>query len=169
MSSASSLLTDNNNNNNNTSDTNDHTCIELSVHEIVFSRTTLIIVLTLCVAITGLSLLILAAVGYRAWLRNREDKIARNHGRNSKYVQRLSMMRKEVDREYTRQYSGCLVSEPENPFLKIGSPVELGDREGIWEVDGSDVERMAKGREGREVKAKSLVFDGAKGQWFRRS
>jgi hypothetical protein len=156
---------------NTTSDTDDHTCITLSVHEIVFSRTTLIIVLTLCVAITGLSLLILAAVGYRAWIRHREDKIARNHGRNSKYVQRLSMMRKEVDREYSRMYRGCLVSEPENPFLKIASPVELGEREGVWEVEGDDVERVRKDAcgEGREAKAKSLLFDSAKGQWFRRS
>ena len=83
-------------------DDDDHTCIELSVHEIVFSRTTLIIVLTLCVAITGLSLLTLAAVGYRAWIRHRQDKDARSHGRNSKYMQRISMMRKEVDSSYSR-------------------------------------------------------------------
>jgi hypothetical protein len=145
-----------------------HVCIELSVHEIVFSRTTLIIVLTLCVFITGLSLLILAAVGYRAWIRHRQDKAARRHGRNSKYVQRISMMRKEVDSSYSRQYSGCLVNEPENPFLVPRSPVELMHSERVWEAPDVPVSApMIKDE--RDARAKSLLFDSAKGQWFRRN
>lgn len=152
----------------------DHTCIQLSVHEIVFSRTTLIIVLTLCVAITGFSLLVLCAVGYRSWLRHRQDKIARSHGRNSKYMQRISMMRKEVDNSYSRQYSGCLVNEPENPFLVPRSPVELMHSERVWEApDGTvpvSVPVSAPAiKDEREARAKSLLFDTAKGQWFRRS
>jgi hypothetical protein len=148
----------------------DHTCIELSVHEIVFSRTTLIIVLTLCVAITGFSLLVLAAVGYRAWIRHRQDKIARSHGRNSKYMQRISMMRKEVDNSYSRQYSGCLVNEPENPFLVPRSPVELMHNERVCEAPDVPVHVSAPAiKDERETRAKSLLFDTAKGQWFRRS
>lgn len=144
----------------------DHTCIELSVHEIVFSRTTLIVVLTLCVAITGLSLLTLAAVGYRVWLRHRQDKAARNHGRNSKYMQRISMMRKEVDNSYSRQYSGCLVNEPENPFLVPRSPVELGYHE---VCEAPDVPTKAPTiKEESNTRAKSLLFDNTQGQWFRR-
>lgn len=149
----------------------DHTCIQLSVHEIIFSRTTLIVVLTLCVAITGFSLLVLAAVGYRAWLRHREDKIARSHGRNSKYMQRISMMRKEVDNSYSRQYSGCLVNEPENPFLVPRSPVELMHSERVCEAPDVPVHVSASPatKDGRETRAKSLLFDTAKGQWFRRT
>ena len=156
------------------SDTDDdHTCIQLSVHEIIFSRTTLIIVLTLCVAITGFSLLVLCAVGYRAWLRHRQDKIARRHGRNSKYMQRISMMRKEVDNSYSRQYSGCLVNEPENPFLVPRSPVELMHSERVCEAPDVPVSVTTVSapaiKEEREARAKSLLFDTAKGQWFRRS
>jgi hypothetical protein len=149
-------------------DDNDHNCIELSVHEIVFSRTTLIIVLTLCVAITGLSLLILMAVGYRAWIRHRQDKVARSHGRNSKYMQRISMMRKEVDSSYSRQYSGCLVNEPENPFLVPRSPVELMHSERVWEAPDVPVSAPTI-KDDREARAKSLLFDSAKGQWFQRN
>ena len=149
----------------------DHTCIQLSVHEIIFSRTTLIVVLTLCVAITGFSLLVLAAVGYRAWLRHRQDKIARSHGRNSKYMQRISMMRKEVDNSYSRQYSGCLVNEPENPFLVPRSPVELMHSERVCEAPDVPVHVSASPaiKDERETRAKSLLFDTVKGQWFRRS
>ena len=147
-----------------------HTCIQLSVHEIVFSRTTLIIVLTLCVAVTGFSLLVLSAMGYRAWLRHRQDKIARSHGRNSKYMQRISMMRKEVDDSYSRQYSGCLINEPENPFLVPRSPVELMHSEGVCEAPDVPVHASAPAIKGeRETRAKSLLFDTAKGQWFRKS
>ncbi|GAB7334827.1 hypothetical protein MBLNU13_g06740t1 [Cladosporium sp. NU13] len=135
----------------------DHTCIQLSVHEIVFSRTTLIIVLTLCVAITGFSLLVLAAVGYRAWLRHRQDKIARSHGRNSKYMQRISMMRKEVDNAYSRQYSGCLINEPENPFLVPRSPVELMHSERVCEAPDVPVHVSAPAiKDERETRAKTL-------------
>jgi hypothetical protein len=151
----------------------DHTtCIQLSVHEIVFSRTTLIIVLTLCVAITGFSLLVLCAVGYRAWLRHRQDKIARRHGRNSKYMQRISMMRKEVDSSYSRQYSGCLVNEPENPFLVPRSPVELMHSERVCEAPDVPFSVPVSApaiKDERETRAKSLLFDTAKGQWFRRN
>jgi hypothetical protein len=154
--------------NSSSSEDDNHVCIELSVHEIVFSRTTLIIVLTLCVAITGLSLLILTAVGYRAWIRHRLDKAARSHGRNSKYVQRISMMRKEVDNSYSRQYSGCLVNEPENPFLVPRSPVELMHSERVWEAPDVPVS-VPMIEDERETRVKSLLFDNAKGQWFRRN
>lgn len=147
------------------------TCVQLSVHEIVFSRTTLIIVLTLCVAVTSFSLLVLCAVGYRAWLRHRQDKIARRHGRNSKYMQRISMMRKEVDSSYSRQYSGCLVNEPENPFLVPRSPVELMHGERVCEAPDVSVATVSAPaiKDEREARAKSLLFDTAKAQWFRRN
>ena len=146
----------------------DSTCFELSVNDIVFSRTTLIIVLTLCVAITGLSLLAIATLGYREWNRRQQDKEARSHGRNSKYLNRISIMRKEVDSSYSRQYSGCLVNEPENPFLAPRSPVELMHTP-VWEVpDSSPPTSTTTTEEERGAKAKSLLYDNEKGQWFRR-
>ena len=89
-------------------------------------------------------------------------------------MQRISMMRKEVDNSYSRQYSGCLVNEPENPFLVPRSPVELMHSERVCEAP--DVSVPVSGavsaptiKDEREARAKSLLFDTAKGQWFRRN
>lgn len=79
------------------------------------------------------------------------------------------MMRKEVDSSYSRQYSGCLVNEPENPFLVPRSPVELMHSERVWEApDGASANAPAIKNDGAEARAKSLLYDSAKGQWFRR-
>lgn len=146
-------------------------CIELSVHEIVFSRTTLIIVLTLCVAITGVSLIGISALGYRTWTRHQQDKEARSRGRSPQHMQRIPMMRKEADDSYSHQYSSYSVSEPENPFRPSRSPVELMHSE-VWEVPGSAVSTceptVATDETQRGTKVKSLFFDGAKGQWMHR-
>lgn len=148
------------------------TCIEISVDEIVFSKTTFFVVMAVCVAMTGLSLLALSILGWREWNRRCEEKQAREYGRASRYQQRVSMLRKEVDNSYSRQYSGCLVNEPENPFLaptpspRPRSPVELMHTERVCEVpagsttEQEEIERARKGR--------SLLFDNAKGQWFHR-
>ena len=150
----------------------EHSCIELSVHEIVFSRTTLIIVLTLCVAITGISLIGLSALGYRTWTRHQQDKEARSRGQSAQYRQRISMMRKEVDDSYSRQYSGYSASEPDNPFLAPRSPVELMHSE-VWEVPGTAVSSeppttTTTTTDERETKVENLFFDGAKGRWLHR-
>ncbi|KAM0719096.1 hypothetical protein Q7P37_005001 [Cladosporium fusiforme] len=149
------------------------TCIEISVDEIVFSRTTFFVVLAVCVATTGISLLAMAVLGYREWKRQREERRAREYGRVSRYQARVSMMRKEVDDSYSRQYSGCLINEPENPFLAPRSPVELMHTERVSEVpanhaasasvDGSSPSSSALSVEGdRARKGKSLLFDNTK-------
>lgn len=88
-------------------------------------------------------------------------------------MQRISMMRKEVDSSYSRQYSGCLVNEPENPFLVPRSPVELMHSERVCEAPdvpfSVPVGAQPAIKEERETRAKSLLFDAAKGQWFRRN
>jgi hypothetical protein len=140
-------------------------CIELSVHEIVFSRTTLIIVLTLCVAITGISVIGISALGYRTWTRHQRDKESRSRGRSPQYQQRIPMMRKEADDSYSHQYSGYSISEPENRSPAPRTPVELMHNE-VWEAPGSEV--SSEPRDGRETKVKSLFFDAAKGQWMHR-
>jgi hypothetical protein len=155
-------------------------CIELSVHEIVFSRTTLIIVLTLCVAITGISVIGISALGYRTWTRHQKDKEARGRGRSPQYHQRIPMMRKEADDSYSHQYSGYSISEPGNrspaPDCSPApnrspaprTPVELMHNE-VWEAPGSEVSsEPTMARDGRETKVKSLLFDAAKGQWMHR-
>ena len=143
-------------------------CVEISVNDIVFSRTTLIIVLTLCVAITGISMIAVAALGYRQWSRRQQDKRAKESGGNARYLQRISMMRKDVDNSYSRKYSGCLVNEPENPFLVPKSPVELMASERPWEVPtATAVNGRAKSEDGHET-TPSFLYDNAKGQWFHR-
>jgi hypothetical protein len=143
-------------------------CIELSVHEIVFSRTTLIIVLTLCVAITGISVIGISALGYRTWTRHQKDKEARSRGRSPQYHQRIPMMRKEADDSYSHQYSNYSINEPEHRSPAPRTPVELMHSE-VWEAPGTDVssERTRATNE-RETQVKSLFFDAAKGQWMHR-
>ena len=155
-------------------DDDQSSCIELSVHEIVFSRTTLIIVLTLCVAITGMSIIGISALGYRTWTRHQKDKEARSRGRSPQYHQRIPMMRKEADDSYSHQYSGYSISEPDNRSPTPNrspaprTPVELMHNE-VWEAPGSDVSsEPTLARDGRETKVKSLFFDAAKGQWMHR-
>jgi hypothetical protein len=146
-------------------------CIELSVHEIVFSRTTLIIVLTLCVAITGISVIGISALGYRTWSRHQKDKEARRRDRDHspQYHQRIPMMRKEADDSYSsHQYSGYSITEPENRSPAPRTPVELMHSE-VWEAPGTDVSsERTRVVDERETGVKSLFFDAAKGQWMHR-
>lgn len=143
--------------------TNQHKCTALKEGQIVLSRTTFIVALTICIALTCISLAGVIALGYREWDRQRQIRSARAFGRKSRYINRISMLRKEVDDTFSRQYSGCLYTEPENPFLVPKSPVELGVAEKVFEVPA-----MAARPEGINGKnrVKSLFFDGGRGQWF---
>lgn len=82
-------------------------------------------------------------------------------------MQRISMMRKEVDNSYSQKYSGCLVNEPENPFLVPRSPVELMHNE-LSEAPELSAVNAPTIKEERNTRAKSLLFDNVQGQWFRR-
>lgn len=142
-------------------------CIQISVNDIVFSRTTLIIVLTLCVAITGISMIAVAALGYRQWSRHHQDKQEKDSNDNARYLQRIPMIRKEVDSSCSRKCSGCLVNEPENPFLVPRSPVELMASERPWEVPAATANERAKS-EHRDERTPGYLYDDSKGQWFHR-
>jgi hypothetical protein len=69
------------------------------------------------------------------------------------------MMRKEVDDEFSRKYSGCLVNVDENPEMGSDSPVELMLPERIWEVPGGPREAVEMDRGRRKSTVKSLFFD----------
>ena len=109
-------------------------------------------------------MLAVAALLYREWSRRREAKAAKQWGRNSRIEKRISSMRKELDDQYSRQYSGCLHLEPENPEMGGESPQELMLPERVWEVPAVPVK--SANRSGRESRALSLFFDQALGMWL---
>lgn len=159
--------------------------------ELVISRTSFIISLTLCIFLTSTSLLALTALLYRSHTRRQQAKDARSWGRESAYLKRLhsldnlnikttcpherkhnriSLARKEVDRLFTSKYRGCLVNVPENPELGSGSPVELC-AERVCEVPAVPVraavfQESDAGRSGRE--GMSLMLDERVGVWLPR-
>lgn len=144
-------------------------CSHLSDKELIISRTAFITSLTICIFITGLSLLALAILLYRETSRRRQLKVARTWGRQSRLGNRISMLRKEVDDSFKRQYSGCLVNEPENPEMGSDSPIELMHSERIWEAPA--VPAAAKVQQGghggrRKSKVGSLFFDHRMGLWM---
>lgn len=73
-------------------------------------------------------------------------------------------MRKEIDDQYSRQYSGCLTQEPENPEMGSDSPVELMLPERCWEVPAIPAKTADKSK--RKSKAMSLFFDSGVGMWM---
>ncbi|KXL48507.1 MAG: hypothetical protein FE78DRAFT_299754 [Acidomyces sp. 'richmondensis'] len=141
-------------------------CIQIRANELVISRTTLIVTLTMCVFITCLSLVFIVALTYREYARQQEAKAARHWGRKSTYDRRVSIARQQIDQIYARQYSGCLVNEPENPFLKTNSPVEIMMEERVWEVPAiPTTETQGGGRSERKSRL-SLWFDHGVGVWL---
>ncbi|OQN99192.1 hypothetical protein B0A48_15041 [Cryoendolithus antarcticus] len=147
------------------------TCDVLSPNYITLERSTFIAALTTCVLITLLSLTALAIIALREHNRRKRDKSARDQGRKSRYVNRISTIRKEVDTSFSSQYNGCLYVEPENPYLQPQSPVETQHEEwpSVFEVPAVPAVPTEAARvHDRDRKGRSLVFDGRKGQWFPR-
>ena len=138
-------------------------CTVLQKDEIVLSRPNFIVALTVCITITCISLLGLMALSYREWDRQRQIRSARAYGRKSRYFNRISMLRKKVDDDFSRQYSGCLYTEPENPYLVPRTPVELGSVDQVFEVPAKVARPDGDQRKSR---VKSLFFDGGRGMWF---
>jgi hypothetical protein len=92
-------------------------CLQLEGGKIAISKRTLIIAFALCAFITCTSILAAAALVYREYARRQQVKAAKAWGRKSRFDQRISLMRKEVDTQYTQKYSGCLQHAPENPEM----------------------------------------------------
>lgn len=139
-------------------------CFELDAGKIVIDRRILIIAICICVLITIASILGVTALLYREWNRRRQVKAAKAWGRKSRVEQRISLMRKEIDNEYSRKYSGCMHQEPENPEMGSDSPVEIGLDDRIWEAPA--VPARAADRTKRKSKVLSLFFDQAIGVWL---
>ncbi|KAF2173820.1 hypothetical protein M409DRAFT_16090 [Zasmidium cellare ATCC 36951] len=141
-------------------------CIKLSDGELITSRTAFITSLTVCIFITGVSLLALTVLLYREINRRREIKAARTWGRQSRLGNRISMLRKEVDDSFKRRYAGCLVNEPENPEMGSDSPVEIMHHERVWEAPAVPA-KVHQGRmNARKSKVGSLFFDHGIGLWM---
>lgn len=134
------------------------TCVSPTDGQIIIARTTFIATLTAFALIACTSLLLLIGFIYRAHRRKKQNKAARTWGHKSRFDQRISMLRKEVDDSYTRQYAGCLTNPlPENPEMGSDSPVEIMSPERVWEFPAKCV---------RKSKGKSLFFDHTAGVWF---
>lgn len=145
------------------------TCHQLSLDEMVVTRSTYIAILTVCVLTTVLSLSILAVLAIRVHTRHQSERAAKTWGRKSMFANRISVMRKEVDDMYTRQYKGCWQSSVvENPEMGSDSPVELMLPERVWEVPAVPATTAEKnGRKSwKERKERmSLFFDQGVGVW----
>ncbi|KAK3643855.1 hypothetical protein LTR56_009950 [Elasticomyces elasticus] len=141
-------------------------CANLQDGELVISRTTFIVAITLCIFITTTSLLGLAIFAYREYARQRQTEEAKAWGRRSRYVNRVSMARKQVDFHYSNQYGGCLVNIPENPELGPDGPVEIMERERLCEVPAIPARTVGEGRrDARRSRFMSLFFDQGLGVW----
>ncbi len=132
----------------------------------VISKRTLIIAAALCVLFTCLSLLAATLLIYREWARRRQTKAAKNWGRKSRYEHRISLMRKEVDMEYSKHYTGYAHNEPENPEMGSDSPVEM--RADVRLCEAPAVPALAVDKTKRKNKALSLIFDQGVGVWLPR-
>ena len=140
-------------------------CLELhNGSNIVISRRTLIAAISICVFLTCSSMLAVAILLYREWARRREAQAAKQWGRKSRVIKRISTVRKEIDDQYSRQYSGCLHQEPENPEMGSDSPVELMLEERVWEAPAVPARTANNNR--RRSQAMSLFFDQGVGLWL---
>ncbi|KAK4556205.1 hypothetical protein LTR86_006902 [Recurvomyces mirabilis] len=148
------------------------TSITLQPGELVISRTSFIIALTLCIFITTASVVTLLAFAYRNYRRRQETQQARAWGRRSVYNRRMSVVRKEVDYSYSKKHGGCLVHVPENPELSSDGVVEIGDQERLFEAPAVPAKPAFAGsldRAKRKSQFQSLFFDEKVGVWLSKS
>lgn len=119
----------------------DNNCSLLPRNYISLPRTTFILVLTLLITLTLTSTLGLAILLYRRHARRRQSQQAKTWGRKSRYLNRISVARKQLDDDFRRQYHGVFVNVVENPELGSDSPVELGWEERVWEMPNVETKR----------------------------
>lgn len=124
----------------------DSTCEILPKGHISLPRTALIASATILIALTFTSTIALGILLFRHHAQRRQAQEAKTWGRKSRYLRRVSMLRKEVDDDFRSRYHGVLVNTVENPEM-VGSecgPVELGWEERICEVPNVQVKREKK-------------------------
>lgn len=117
------------------------TCKLTPKSHIAIPRTAFIAVLTLLLTLTLVSTLALAFLLYHHLTRRRQSREAQTWGDKSRYLNRVSIARKQLDDSLRRQYHGVLVHETENPEMGNDSPVEMGWEERVWEVPNVEVKR----------------------------
>jgi hypothetical protein len=140
-----------------------NTTINLQPGDFVISRTTLIatiIVLGLTILTSWTALAILLIRSHR---RRREARAAQQLGRKTRYAARISMIQREIDASYGRQYSSCHQNPPENPFMCSDSPFELMLPERVWEVPATPAKSAVDPR--RKSMARSLFYDASTNLW----
>ena len=72
-------------------------------------------------------------------------------------------MRKQIDDEYSRQYSGCLYHEPENPEMGSDSPVEIMHPERLCEAPAIPAQTAKNKSKSQRM---TLFFDRGIGVWL---
>lgn len=154
------------------SDQEASSCAEFQSGDIIIPRTTFIISITVCLALISASWLALAVLLIRVSARRRRANAAKQWGRKSRFDARISMMRKEVDMEYSRQYSGCLQHPPENPCMGSDDAVEMPHPEDqIWEAPAVPpktitIAEPTISKEKRANKGVSMFFDNMSNLWI---
>ncbi|KAK5168620.1 uncharacterized protein LTR77_005929 [Saxophila tyrrhenica] len=151
--------------------TTSNLCLSLSSSsdsQVLISRRTLIVTLALCALLTLLSMAAASLLLYREIARRRQTKVAKKWGRQSRFNHRISLMRKEIDTEYSKHYTGYLQHEPENPEMGSDSPVEMMPPERLCEVPAIPALAANKnaGTPKGRWKTMSLVFDQGVGMWM---
>lgn len=116
----------------------------LPKHHIALPRTAFIVSLTFLLAISLTSSIGLCILLYRHRARRRQSQEAKAWGRKSRYLDRLSVARKQLDDDFRRRYHGVLVNDVENPEMGSDSPVELGWEERAWEMPNVQVRNEKK-------------------------
>ena len=139
-------------------------CFALDAGKIVIDRKILIVALCIFTFITIVSIIGIATLLYREWARRRQTNEAKVWGRKSHVEQRISLMRKEIDSQYSRQYSGCLHQEPENPEMGSDSPVEMMFDDRVWEAPAIPARAADKNK--RKSNVFSLFFNEGTGLWL---
>ena len=124
--------------------TNHRICLDVDSSKIVISRTTLIAALAVCLIITCASVLALIILLYREWVRRHQKHAARSWESSSRSERRLSVARKEIGNHYSQQYT--VYHEPENPYMRSNSPVELMNQERLCEAPVTPPQTIEKGK-----------------------
>ncbi|EME42037.1 hypothetical protein DOTSEDRAFT_72962 [Dothistroma septosporum NZE10] len=145
-------------------------------HQILLPKTPFIVIATFLSLTTLFSLIALALLLYRQFSRARQLERAKTWGRQSKFYEsrgkRISLMRKEVDDSFSRQYSGVLATVHENPEMGSDSPVEICERDPrVWELaDGGGSGKYGKvtglREKEEEERRRSLFFCRDLGVWM---
>jgi preprotein translocase subunit YajC len=139
-------------------------CMNLRPGDFVVSRAGFIATIVVCALTILISWAALAMYIIRDHRRRREAKVAVQRSRKAHYATRISMMQREIDASYGRQYSQCHQNPPENPFMCSDSPVELMLPERVWEVPANPARLAANVK--RKSMARSLFYDNTVNLWL---